>query len=204
MKYIRKIYDWVLSWAYKPSGPKALGAISFCEASFFPIPPDVLLIPLAIGRRNKALTFSLICSLSSILGAGLGYFIGKFVWWADQNTFSEFANLFFHYIPGFTIESFQNIQNLYDEYNFIIIFTAGFTPIPFKLFTISAGAFNINFLLFIFSGAVSRSARFFLVGYLIKIYGKPIQAFIEKYFNILAILFTIFLFGGFFIIKIFI
>ena len=159
---------------------------------------------MAIGRRNKALTFSLICSVSSVLGAALGFFIGKFVWWADQNTFSEFASLFFDYIPGFTIESFQNIQNLYDEYNFIIIFTAGFTPIPFKLFTISAGAFNINFFLFILSGAVSRSARFFLVGYLIKMYGEPIQFFIEKYFNILAILFTIFLIGGFFIIKIFI
>ena len=94
MKFIRGIYDWVLSWAYKPSGPKALGAISFCEASFFPIPPDVLLIPLAISRRNKALAYSLICSVASVLGAGFGYFIGKFVWWADQNTFSEFANIF--------------------------------------------------------------------------------------------------------------
>ena len=204
MKFIRKIYDWVLSWAYKPSGPKALGAISFCEASFFPIPPDVLLIPLAISRRNKALTYSLICSVASVLGAGFGYFIGKFVWWADQNTFSEFANIFINYVPGFTLESFQNIRSLYDEYNFIIIFTAGFTPIPFKLFTISAGAFNINFFLFIFAGAVSRSVRFFLVGYLIRAYGKPIQSFTEKYFNLLAILFTVFLIGGFLIIKVFI
>ena len=204
MKFIRKIYDWVLSWAYKPSGPKALGAISFCEASFFPIPPDVLLIPLAISRRNKALAYSFICSVASVLGAGFGYFIGKFVWWADQNTFSEFANIFINYVPGFTLESFQNIRSLYDEYNFIIIFTAGFTPIPFKLFTISAGAFNINFFLFIFAGAVSRSARFFLVGYLIRAYGKPIQSFIEKYFNLLAILFTVFLIGGFLIIKVFI
>ena len=204
MKFIRQIYDWVLSWAYKPSGPKVLGAISFCEASFFPIPPDVLLIPLAISRRNKALLYSLICSVASVLGAGFGYFIGKFVWWADQNTFSEFANLFINYVPGFTVESFQNIRSLYDEYNFIIIFTAGFTPIPFKLFTISAGAFNINFFFFMFAGAVSRSARFFLVGYLIRAYGKPIQSFIEKYFNLVAILFTLFLIGGFLIIKVFI
>ena len=96
LKYIRKINDWVLSWAYKPSGPKILGTIFFFEASFFPIPPDVLLIHLAIGRRHKALIFSLICSVSSILEASLGYFIGKFFWWADQNTFSEFANLFFN------------------------------------------------------------------------------------------------------------
>ena len=150
------------------------------------------------------MTFSLIWSVSSVLGASQGYFIGKFVWWADYNTFSEFEKLFFNYIPGFIIESFQNIQNLYDEYNFIIIFTAGFTTITFKPFTISAGAFNINFFLFILPGAVSRSARSFLVGYFNKIYVEPIQVFIEKHFNILAILFTIFLIGGFFIIKIFI
>ena len=161
MKFIRKIYDWVLSWAYKPSGPKALGAISFCEASFFPIPPDVLLIPLAISRRNKALAYSFICSVASVLGAGFGYFIGKFVWWADQNTFSEFANIFINYVPGFTLESFQNIRSLYDEYNFIIIFTAGFTPIPFKLFTISAGAFNINFFSFYFCRSGKQKCKIF-------------------------------------------
>ncbi len=203
MKFIRTIYDWVLSWADKPSGPKALGLISFCEASFFPIPPDVLLIPLALGKRKKAFTFSLICSVSSVMGASFGYFIGNFLWWSDTNTFSTFANLFFDYIPGFTNDSFQRIKDLYEHYNFMIVFTAGFTPIPFKLFTISAGAFNINFFLFIIAGAVSRSARFFLVGYLIKKYGEPIQYFIDKYFNLLAILFTLLLFGGFFIIKIF-
>ena len=104
-----------------------------------------MLIPLAIGRSNKAIKFSLICSVALVSGSGLGYIIEIYIWWADTNSFSEFAKLFFDYIPGFTIESSQRIQTLYDEYNFMIIFTAGFTPIPFKLFTVSAGAFNINF-----------------------------------------------------------
>ena len=201
MKFIRNLYDWVLSWADKPSGPKILGFISFIEASFFPIPPDVLLIPLSLGKRKRAFTFSFICSLCSLLGAAFGFFIGKFIWYSDPNTFSEFANLFFKYIPGFSVESFHQIKNLYEEYNFMIVFTAGFTPIPFKLFTVSAGAFNIDFFWFMVAGTISRSARFFLVGYLIKKFGESIQGFIEKYFNLLAIIFTILLFGGFFIIK---
>ena len=202
MKYIRKLYDWVLSWADKPSGPTALGAMSMAEASFFPIPPDVLLIPLALGKRKKALYFATICSVCSIIGAIFGYGIGKWVWWSEPNVFSSFSSLFFDYIPGFTRESFQEISELYDQYNFLIIFTAGFTPIPFKLFTISAGAFKINFPLFLLASAVSRSARFFIVALLIKKFGEPIRSFIDKYFNILAIVFTILLIGGFALLKI--
>ena len=201
MSIVRKIYEWVLSWADKPSGPVALGAMSMAEASFFPIPPDVLLIPLALGKREKALYFGLICSVCSILGAALGYGIGLWVWWAEPNVFTSFAQFFFDHIPGFTYESFENIKSLYDEYNFMIIFTAGFTPIPFKLFTISAGAFNIQFPMFILAGTVSRSARFFLVAFLIKTYGEPIREFIDKYFNLLAIAFTVLLFGGFALVK---
>ena len=201
MKFLRKIYDWVLSWSNHPSGPAALGIISFSEASFFPIPPDTLLIPLSLGKRKKALSFAFLCSMCSIFGACLGYIIGKWLWWTDTESFTLFAKLFFNHIPGFTDESFMRIRTLYDEYNFMIVFTAGFTPIPFKLFTISAGAFKINFFLFLFASAVSRSARFFIVAFLIKKYGDPIKLFIDKYFNLLAIGFTILLFGGFAIIK---
>ena len=201
MKLIRKLYDWVLSLAEKPTGPRALCGISFAEASFFPIPPDVLLIPLCISKRQKALYFASLCSIFSVLGAAIGYSIGLWVWWNGSNEFSSFANFFFKYIPGFTVDAFQNIKSLYDEYNFMIIFTAGFTPIPFKLFTISAGAFHIQFPMFILAGLISRSARFFLVAILIKKYGEPIKEFIDKYFNILALIFTVLLFGGFLIIK---
>ncbi len=202
MNLIKQLYNWVLSWAEKPSGPAALGLISTAEASFFPIPPDVLLIPLALGKREKAFKFALICSIGSIIGATIGYGIGQLAWWNTVGSFSNLAQLFFDYIPGFSHEGFEKIKALYDEYNFMIVFTAGFTPIPFKLFTISAGAFNVNFPLFIIASIISRSARFFLVAGLINKYGDPIREFIDKYFNILAIAFTVLLVGGFVLIKI--
>jgi membrane protein YqaA with SNARE-associated domain len=201
MLILRKIYNWVLTWADKPSGAKILGLMSAAEASFFPIPPDVLLIPLALGKREKALYFGLICSFYSIIGATIGYGIGKLIWYSDLNTFSTLAEFFFRHVPGFSHESFSKIKILYDEYNFMIIFTAGFTPIPFKLFTISAGAFNINLPLFILASTVSRSARFLLVSYLIKRFGEPIKDLIDKYFNILAFTFVLILFGGFILLK---
>ena len=203
MKIFRSIYDWVLAWSEKPSGPTVLGIVSFMEASFFPIPPDVLLIPLAIGNQKRAIWFALICSVCSILGAIAGYLIGYFVWWDGLGQFSKFSSLFFEFIPGFSVESFSKIQNKYEQWNFWIIFTAGFTPIPFKLFTISAGAFKINFAAFLLASFVGRSARFFLVSLLIKKFGEPIKTFIDSYFNLLAILVSILLIGWFLIVKTF-
>ena len=154
---------------------------------------------LATGR---AIWFATICSVCSIMGAVVGYGIGHFIWWAEPGQFTGFAQFFFDHIPGFTIAAFSKIQILYEQWNFWIIFTAGFTPIPFKLFTISAGAFEINFAAFVLASLVGRSARFFLVSGLIKKYGEPIHAFIDNYFNILALAFTILLFGGFFVVKV--
>ena len=201
MRFLKNIYEWVLSWSNHPSGPTALGIISFCEASFFPIPPDTLLIPLSLGKRKKALKFAFVCSICSIFGACLGYVIGKWLWWTGSESFSVFANFFFNHIPGFTNESFMNIKELYEKYNFMIVFTAGFTPIPFKLFTISAGAFKIQFIPFLFASAISRSARFYFVALLIRKYGDPIKSFIDQYFNLLAVAFTVLLFGGFALMK---
>lgn len=201
MKIIRKLYDWVLGWAEKPSGAQALGLMSAAEASFFPIPPDVLLIPLCLGDRKKSVRFALICSIGSVIGAIIGYGIGYWIWWSGPQEFSSLATFFFNHIPGFTIDGFDRLKSLYDSYSFMIIFTAGFTPIPFKLFTISSGAFEINFPMFIVASIVSRSARFFIVAYLIKMFGEPIRDFIDKYFNLLAISFTILLIGGFVLIK---
>ncbi|MBT3518679.1 MAG: DedA family protein [Candidatus Marinimicrobia bacterium] len=201
MKYLRQLYDWVLTWADRPSGPTALGIMSIAESSFFPIPPDVLLIPLALGKRKKAFRFALICSVGSILGAAIGYGIGHWVWWNSDGSFSIFAQFFFKHIPGFSQHAFDRIESLYDTYKFMIVFTAGFTPIPFKIFTISAGAFNINFLWFMIASIVSRSARFYLVAGLIQKFGNPIRDFIDKYFNLLAIGLTILFFGGFAFLK---
>jgi membrane protein YqaA with SNARE-associated domain len=202
MNLIKYLYDWVLGWAHKPNGHRFLGILSFSEASVFPIPPDVLLIPLCLGHRRKSYIFAFTCSLFSILGAILGYYIGKVLWWDIPGLeYSYIANNFFKYVPGITIDGFNNIQAMYNQWNFWIVFTAGFTPIPFKLITISAGTFNINFLMFLIASIISRSARFFIVASLIKEFGDPIKEFIEKYFNLLALIFTILFIGGFIFIK---
>ncbi|NQV38469.1 MAG: DedA family protein [Candidatus Marinimicrobia bacterium] len=201
MKWIKRLYDWVLHWAHTRYGVAALVILSFAEASFFPIPPDLLLIALALGARKKALRFASYCSIASILGGIAGYGIGYLVWWDSAGNFSTIASFFFKHIPGFTPELFASIQVLYETWNFWIIFTAGFTPIPFKVFTISAGAFDISMVMFILASIISRSARFFLVAGLIWKYGEPIRSFIDKYFNLLAIAVTILLIGGFAMIK---
>tara|TARA_B100000287_G_scaffold379723_1_gene383019 strand:+ start:302 stop:922 length:621 start_codon:yes stop_codon:yes gene_type:complete len=202
MNFIRKIYDWVINLSKKPNGGRSLAIISFSEASFFPIPPDVLLIPLSLGNRKKSYKFALICSAFSILGAILGYYIGKVLWWNVPGIeYSSLANLFFKYVPGINDSGFMRIKYLYDNWNFWIVFTAGFTPIPFKLITISAGTFNINFFMFVIASVISRSARFFIVASLIRVFGESIRNFIENYFNLLAVIFTILLIGGFILIK---
>ena len=198
---LRKIYNWVLHWADTPHGLIALFILSFSEASFFPVPPDVLLIALALGSREQALKFAFICSIASIAGGLVGYSIGHFIWW-DGTNYNSFANFFFNNIPGFTEALFQKIQNQYNNYGFIIIFTAGFTPIPFKVFTISAGAFNISLPLFLFASTISRSGRFFLVSFIIWKFGDTINSFIGRYFNLLSMLFVVILVGSYLIINV--
>ncbi|OGU62364.1 MAG: cytochrome B [Ignavibacteria bacterium RBG_13_36_8] len=201
MRFLRKLYDWVLHWANTPSGPIALFLLSFAEASFFPIPPDALLIALILGARHKAFKFALNCTAASMLGAFLGYGIGHFVWWGIDNSFSPIAMFFFNNIPGFTEKLFYDVKFLYDQWDFWIIFAAGFTPIPYKVFTITGGAFEINFFMFTLASIIGRAGRFFLVAFLIWKYGEQIKSFIDKYFNWLAIGFTVLLVGGFVLIK---
>ena len=201
MNYLRRLYDWILHWAETKYGVPALFLLALAESSFFPIPPDVLLIPLALGARSKAIRFALVCSVASIMGGIAGYGIGYFSWWSGAEAYSAVALFFFNHIPGFSEQVFLNIQEKYEIYNFLIVFTAGFTPIPFKIITISAGAFSVNFPMFLLASTVSRSARFFLVALLIRKFGEPITAFINKYFNILSLIFTILLIGGFLVLK---
>jgi membrane protein YqaA with SNARE-associated domain len=199
--FIRRIYDWVLSWSEKPSATLALFVLAFAESSFFPIPPDILLIPLVLGARKKWFRLALITSIASALGGIFGYMIGHFLWWSGPATYSGIATFFFNNIPGFTQGAFENVQQLYNTHGFWIVFTAGFTPIPYKIFTISSGAFDLNLVTFLIASIVSRGARFFLVSFLIFWFGEPIKKFIDKYFNWLALLFTILLIGGFVVIK---
>ncbi|MFQ5822764.1 MAG: YqaA family protein [bacterium] len=192
--FVRRLYDWVLHWAETPYGSWALFILAFAESSFFPVPPDVLLIALAISVRDKAFKFALICSIASLLGGIIGYIIGFGFW-------NIASNYFYTYVPGFSHEAFNAVKGLYQRWDFFIIFTAGFTFIPYKIFTISSGVFEINFLGFIIASAFGRSARFFLVGGLIWKFGAPIKNFIDKYFNTLATIFVILLIGGFLLIK---
>jgi len=197
------LYDRVMSWSRHPHAHRYLAGISFAESSFFPIPPDAFLIALVIAARHKAFKFALWCSIASVVGGTLGYAIGHWLWWSDPNTYSPLATFFFSHIPGFDEPIFLKVKHLYDEWNFWVVFTAGFTPIPFKVITISAGAFKINFPVFLLASAIGRSARFFLVAYLLWYFGEPIKNFIEKYLNWLSIAFVVLLIGGFILIKYF-
>ena len=192
----RRLYDWVIHFADTKHGPTALFALSFAESSFFPVPPDVLLAPLALGAPRKWLRFALACSIASVLGGILGYCIGMFAWEAIHPwVFAHLGGI------GLTEENFATFQSWYNKYDFWIVFLCGFTPLPYKVCTISAGVAGINFFGFLIASTVSRSARFFLVAGLMGWKGEKIRPFIEKYFNWLSLAFGILLIGGFLVIK---
>lgn len=201
MKLIKNLYNWVLSWAETRFAMTALFILAFIESIFFPIPPDILLIAMAMGAAAKSFRFAIICTIGSVTGAVVGYYIGHFAWLNPNGEFTGLANLFFNNIPGFTYELYNNIKILFNEWDFWIIFTAGFTPIPYKVFTITSGAFDMNIVMFIIASVISRGARFFLVAYLIWKFGPSIKNFIDKYFNWVALGFTAMLIGGFIMIN---
>ena len=192
---IKRLYDWVLSWSESRWGWLALFILALCESSWFPIPPDILLIALCLGAVKKSFRFASICLTGSIIGAMIGYSIGHFLWTTPAGEPTAIATFFFNHI--FSVEGFNNVGALFDKYNFWIVFTAGFTPLPYKIFTIAGGLFDINFVMFIIASIVSRGLRFFLIAWLIWRFGAPIKAFIDKYFNLLATLFTVLLIGCF-------
>ena len=188
MSWLRRLYDWALSWANSPYAVPALFTVSFVESSFFPIPADPLLIALVLGLRQRAFYYAFICTAGSVLGGIFGYFVGSFLWWTETMEFSSIATFFFTYIPGFTEQLFYNIQAQYESYNFVVIFTAAFTPIPYKVFSISAGAFDINFLTFVVASILGRGLRFYGITVVLWYFGRPVKKIIDKYFDLLAIL----------------
>jgi membrane protein YqaA with SNARE-associated domain len=188
----RKIYDWTINWSKTKYAEYALFCISFAESSFFPVPPDVLLIPMVIADKKKWFRTALICSIGSILGAMLGYYIGYALFELVGKKIVELYNL---------QQVVEMLRQKYEAHAFITVFTAAFTPIPFKAITITAGLFKISLFSLFIGSAIGRSARFFIVAGLIRIYGEKIKTFIEKYFNLLTIVFVILLVGGFFALK---
>ncbi len=190
MIFLRRLYDWVLHWAQTPYGAPALFLLAFAESSFFPLPPDILLLALCLSLPARSYRFALLTTIGSVVGGMGGYLIGYTLWGAT-------AELFYQYVPGFSPSGFSQIQQLFSSYDFWVIFTAGFTPLPYKIFTIGAGVFEINFPLFVLTSAISRGLRFFLLAWLIFTFGDKVKAGIDRYFNLLTLAFMILLLGGF-------
>jgi membrane protein YqaA with SNARE-associated domain len=189
---IRRLYDWVMGWSESPYAVPALFLIAFAESSFFPIPPDVLLMALAISAPRRALFYALICTAGSVTGGVAGYAIGTYAFDALGHPIIE--------AYGVT-EKFDLVGQKYQENAFAAIAIAGFTPIPYKVFTIAAGVFKIGLPTLVAASVVGRAGRFLLVGGLIRMFGPQIKELIDKYFNILSIAFVVLLVAGFLVVR---
>ncbi|TKW61067.1 MAG: DedA family protein [Blastochloris viridis] len=191
-KQLRRLYDWTLKLANSRHATASLFGISFAESSFFPIPPDVMLIPMCVANRQKALWYAAVCTLGSALGGVAGYAIGYFLFETIGQGIINFYGLQ-HQMEVFT-ESF----NLHGGWLIVI---AGFTPLPYKLITIASGLFMYSLPLFFILSVLSRGARFFMVAGLLYYFGEPIRNFIEKRFELLTVVFSVLLIGGFVALK---
>ena len=185
----RRLYDWTLAWAYRPSASVALFALSFAESSFFPIPPDVLLMPLTLGNRRRWARFATFTAAASVTGAFLGYLIGF-----------AFIGVALH-IPGVTQQRVDWLSGEFDARGQWYVFVAALTPIPFKLLTITAGFARMNLLVFAAACLLGRSLRFYAVAFLVRLVGPKAVPFIDRYFNWLALGFVVLLVGGFVAVK---
>ncbi|TQV83424.1 YqaA family protein [Denitrobaculum tricleocarpae] len=189
---LRRLYDWTMDLAAHRHALWALGAISFVESSFFPIPPDVLIIPMVLAARDQAWKIALIATITSVLGGLAGYGIGVFLFDSVGQMILEFYG---------KVDAYADFQVLYAEWGAWIVAAAGFTPIPYKVFTIASGALSLDPAVFTFASALSRGARFFILAGLLWYFGPPIKSFIEKHLPILATLFFVMLFAGFLAIR---
>ena len=195
LRWIRRLYDWTLHWARTKQAPYALFSIAFIESSFFPIPPDVLLIAMVVAHRKNWARNAAICTLGSVLGALLGYFIG----WSLFETVGKLI------VQTYNLEAVvKMLGEKYAQNAFLVIFSAAFTPIPYKAITITAGLFKIPLLTLVIASILGRAGRFFFVAGALRIFGKKISDSIEKYFDIFSITFILLLAGGFLAIKYFI
>mgnify|MGYP001588999747 FL=1 len=192
VKVLRKMYDWTVHWARTKNAPYALFGVAFIESSVFPIPPDVLLIAMVVADNSKWIRYAFICTLGSILGALFGYFIG----WGLYETVGKVIVDTYH-----LQQIVELIGRKYAENAFLTIFTAAFTPIPYKAITITAGLFRISLTMFIVASIIGRAGRFFLVAGSLRIFGKKIADSIEKYFDILSLVLIALLIIGFLFLK---
>jgi membrane protein YqaA with SNARE-associated domain len=192
MKQIRALYDWTLRIAAHKQATWGLAAVSFIESSVFPIPPDVILIPMCIANRRKAFFYAAVCTVSSVIGGLVGYGIGYFLFEAVGEKILAFY--------GFA-DRFHELQMTYDQYGGWIIFAKGLTPFPYKIITILSGVMQMSLPVFIVASIFGRAIRFFLVAALLWKYGAPVQDFIEKRLGLVTFLFLLLLIGGFVALK---
>lgn len=213
---IRRLYDWVLHWAETPYGFWALIVLAFMESSFFPIPPDVLLMALVLAKPERWWIIALGTTAASVAGGIFGYGIGYFAW---DSIGKYIIESLMHInlvdvggrldikLPSYLIKSFgtelggEYLFQVYDKWNAWIVGIFALTPLPYKLVTITAGVAKINLPIFVMTSAASRGLRFFLVAFVLKLTGEPAKEFIDKYFNLLTIVFVAILIGGFAILK---
>ena len=208
----RRMYDWMLHWADTPYGLYALMALSFAESSFFPIPPDVLLIALVLGCTTRWKRYAFCCTFASVVGGLAGYGIGVYGWetmgrWIVVHIahmqLTEVNGRMDIALPSYITTSLgtrlggEYLFQVYDKWNAWIVFIFGLTPLPYKLTTITAGVARVNLPVFVMASIMSRGCRFFVVAWILSKWGEPAKIFIDKYFNLLCIVFTILLVGGF-------
>lgn len=192
--FVRRIYDWIINLSSSQYALAWLFAISFIESSFFPIPPDIMLIPMILATPKKAWKIAGVCTIASVIGAYLGYIIGVYFF----QLIAEPLLNFYGYL-----EKFNDFKKLYEEYGAWIVFGAGITPFPYKIITIASGVVHLNLVVFTIASIVARGLRFFVIAWLLKTYGEKMREFIEKNLGWLSVLFLILLIGGFMIVKLF-
>lgn len=182
----------MLGWAKSPYAIGALFLVAFVESSIFPVPPDVLLSALCLASPNRSFFFATVCTIGSVIGGMLGYLIGWGFWqWAGPFLLS-------HVFPP---SLFERVSEIYRQHQFWAVFTAGFTPIPYKVFTIAGGVCHIHFGNFVVASILSRGARFFLVGACFRWFGPTVKVWLEKYLDWIAIGFVTLLGLGFVLLK---
>ena len=191
---LRNFYHRVLALAASPGAPWWLAGIAFAEASFFPVPPDALLIPMALARPRRAWTFALICTIGSVCGGALGYFIGYAVF--DQLAKPVLA------LYGYG-EKFAAFQAMYARWGLWVILIKGMTPIPYKIVTIASGAAGFNFWVFMMASAITRGARFFIVATLLHFWGEAVKEFIERRLTLVTTGVAVGVVGGFVALRLF-
>ncbi len=194
LRILRKLYDWTIHWAKTPKAPAALFGVAFIESSFFPIPPDVLLIAMTMAQPKKWLRYATICTVGSVCGAFLGYLIG----WSLYESIGKLIVETYHLQDVMAL-----VGRKYQENAFLTVFTAAFTPIPYKVITIAAGLFKISLATLAVASIIGRAGRFFLVAAALRLFGEKIEKSIEKYFDIFSLAFTALLILGFLALKAF-